>query len=120
MTNNQKLHLLYGEAQSASDRDAYIAEWATSSVFRDDVDLVDISSLLGDLWDTANLPFRDLRARTGLTQVELAARLCTSRRTVENWDGGQRCCSPTTRILFAETFGLLDVPALLDCLAENQ
>jgi transcriptional regulator with XRE-family HTH domain len=61
----------------------------------------------------ANLPFRDLRAKIGLTQAELASRLCTSRRTVENWDSGQRSCSPTIRILFAESFGLLDVRMLL-------
>ncbi len=120
MTHNQILHMLYGEAEAAQYRDAYIAEWAASSVFREDADPAKIVMHLGGLWDTANLPFRDLRARTGLTQVELAARLCTSRRTVENWDSGQRSCSPTIRILVAETFGLLDVPALLNCLAENQ
>lgn len=113
MTKNQKLYFLFGEAINAPDCDLYVSEWSTSSIFRDCPDAVRVPYLLRCLWDVANLPFRDLRAKIGLTQAELASRLCTSKRTVENWDSGQRSCSPTIRILFAESFGLLDVHMLL-------
>lgn len=43
---------------------------------------------------------RDLRAKLGLTQVELAERMDVTRITVANWESGRSPCSgPAAKLL---------------------
>ena len=39
-------------------------------------------------------PIRSIRAETGLSQVAFGAALHTPRRTIEEWEAGNRSCPP--------------------------
>ena len=66
--------------------------------------------MLGQLWDAAHLTIRDIRAHTGLSQAAFAVRYCIPRRTVENWEAGDRQCADYVRLLLAEAAGLYARP----------
>ena len=66
--------------------------------------------MLGQLWDTAHLTIQDIRAHTGLSQAAFAVRYCIPRRTVENWESGDRQCADYVRLLLAEAVGLYTRP----------
>lgn len=107
MTDKQ-IYILAGEAANYTDRDAFVSDAALSSIFGDNDALPtpSIISQCGIIWDAVNLPFHDLRAQMGLTQIQLSERLCAPRRTVENWEY-RDTCPVYIRLLIARVwFGL--------------
>lgn len=40
------------------------------------------------------MTFKELRALSGMSQRKFAAYFGISRRTIENWDSGDRACAP--------------------------
>lgn len=108
---DKNFHLLFGEALTASDRDTFVSDWATSSLFLDpedetqelDPELID---RLGEIFDVAHMDVKALRATTGLSQAAFADRFCIPRRTVENWElrGG---CPDYVRLMMAQLLGLI-------------
>ena len=110
----RNFNTLFNAASAEQDRERYIAEWSTSSIFYPDADSPDINAddlaeSLGNIWDVAHLTVRDIRQHLGLTQAAFAERFCIPRRTVENWErkGGH---IPTYNILMmAESVGVLKV-----------
>ena len=104
---------LFVSAIEITDRDAYVSDWALSSAWGDDPE-AEIPAArieaLGRLWDVAHLTIRDIRAHTGLSQAAFAVRYCIPRRTVENWESGDRQCADYVRLLLAEAVGLYTRP----------
>lgn len=100
---------LWAAALNCADRDVYVSDWALSSAWGDELKAeipVARIEMLGQLWDTAHLTIRDIRAHTGLSQAAFAVRYCIPRRTVENWESGDRQCADYVRLLLAEAAGL--------------
>lgn len=106
-------HELFGSAIEIADRDAYVSDWALSSAWGDDPEAeIPAARLeaLERLWDMAHSTIRDIRAHTGLSQAAFAVRYCIPRRTVENWESGDRQCADYVRLLLAEAVGLYRRP----------
>lgn len=107
MTDKQ-IYMMTGEASNYTDRDSFVSDMALSSVWGNDLEEIspDRVKQCSILWDSVNLPFSELRARMGLTQAQMAERLCVPRRTLENWEY-RGTCPVYIRILIARVwFGL--------------
>lgn len=109
MTDHQ-FYILLGEALVSKDRDIYISEFATSSMFDPDPDGPEpdyeaLVELLGNIWDVTHMTVAEIRATTGLTQARFAERFCVPRRTLQNWE--LRGCPVYVRLMMAELLGLL-------------
>lgn len=89
------------EAKDYTDIDLFIAEWATSSIFPDDADWKDIVLYLKYCYRLAHITVKEIRSHEGLSQEAFAARHFLSKRSVENWEGGQRECMDALRIALA-------------------
>lgn len=110
MTDKQ-FNILWGEALSVSDRDAFISDAALSSVWDDTVSTeisADRVNQLGQLWDTAHLTIKDIRTAIGLSQAAFAQRFCIPRRSIENWESGASTCPDYLRLLLALATGLYE------------
>lgn len=91
---DKQFYLIYTEALAATDRDAFVSDWALSSIWGDDAD-EDIQSRaeqIGKTWDVAHMSVQDLCSRAGIGQSELSRKFCIPLRTVQNWFGGQNRC----------------------------
>ena len=99
-------YILVGEAQNETDRDAFVSDWALSSMWGEDADLDKAANQCGKAWDAVHKPMAEIRASMGLTQVQMAERLCVSRRTYENWE--YRECPVYVRVLIARVWGGLE------------
>lgn len=112
MTDYQ-FYTLYGEALTSTDRDAYVSDWALSSIWEDGED-ADIPATrieqVGNIWDAAHLTIRQMRDHTGLTQAAFAQRFCIPKRTVENWEGNKSECPAYVRLMLAQLTGLYTRP----------
>ena len=99
---------LFGDALTCADRDAFISEWALSSLWGDapDSDIpADRIDEIGRIWDVAHMTIRDIRQSTGLSQARFAERYCIPRRSVENWESGTCDCPAYLRLLLAQVSG---------------
>lgn len=97
------------DAQEAKSCELFIAERGWQEWMEEYGE--NTSKLVSDMesiWQAINMPMAEMRAVTGLSQVAFAKYLCTSRRTVENWESGT---NPPVhlRLLLAEKFGILNV-----------
>lgn len=104
MTDKQ-FYTLWTEALASTDRDVYVSDWTTSSIWGDAEDAPIPNGRaedIGAVWDTAHLTIRDIRANTGLSQAAFAQRFCIPRRTVEDWEAGRRSCPDYVRLLLAQ------------------
>lgn len=98
---------IWGEALAAPDRDMYVSEWSTSSIWTDGDDLLEVAAYLGQLWDVAHMSVRDIRTAAGLTQAAMASRFCIPQRTIEDWCAGKRTPPDYVRLMMAEALGLI-------------
>lgn len=111
--NYHDFYTLFGAATAEQDRERFISEWSTSSIFYPGenvpgINAEELADALGNIWDVAHLTTRDIRQHLGLTQAAFAERFCVPRRTVENWEYKDK--NPTYYILaLAELVGLLKV-----------
>lgn len=107
MTDKQ-FYALWTEALVSEDRAAYVSDWCLSSIWDDD-EGAEIPAgrveQLGELWDMAHMSIREIREHTGLTQAAFSARHGIPKRTLENWEGGQRSCPDYVRLLLAQVSG---------------
>lgn len=105
---------IYSSALSndCPDRDAFISDWALSTVWGDHVDAEIPDSRLdqiGQIWDSAHIPLLELRHLFGLTQGDFYSRFAFPRRTWQNWESGVTACPPYIRLLLAHAAGLIDL-----------
>lgn len=111
MTNNL-LHLLYAEARSYADVDAYVSDLALSSMWGDAEDAEDADTpadriaLLRRIWDDTHCSIRELIGRCGLTQSAFARHFNIPLRTVQGWCLGERDCPPYLITMAAELLSL--------------
>lgn len=93
-----------------TDRDAYISDWALSSIWGD-AEGAELPAGrlddLGSIWDAAHLSIKDIRTASGLSRTAFAEHLCIPYRTVQDWELGNRSCPDYLRLLLAEHFGLI-------------
>lgn len=114
MTDKQ-FYTLFGAALDADDRDAFVSDWALSSVWGDpegvEIPQERITAISG-VWDVTHASIRDIRACTGLTQADFCTRFCIPRRTLENWEAGVRSCPDYVRLLLAQAAGMYVRPEM--------
>lgn len=106
--SDKDFYTLFGAALETTDYDTYIAEWSTSDIFFPDPDAEgpgfdDIAETLDNVWNTAHISIREIRARAGLSQAAFALRFCIPRRTIEDWEAGRRTPPDYVRLLLAES-----------------
>lgn len=99
---NEDFSPLYQAACKASDRDTYIQEALKT------YDGPGGAELMGNIWDIAHLTVKDIRAKAGLTQPELANRFCIPLRTVQNWEQ-RECCPDYVVMMMADALELTDL-----------
>lgn len=107
---NKKFYILVGEATGYTDRDAYISDFAMSSMWEDGESNEippERIAVLGEIYDACNRSVRDIVAATGMTQRAFAERFCIPYRTVEDWCTGKRECSIYIRLMLQECIGIL-------------
>lgn len=112
--NYHDFYTLFGAAGAEQNRDRYIAEWSSSSIFYpddngSDIDAGEIADILDNIWDIAHLTTRDIRQHLGLTQAAFAERFCISLRTIEGWEAGRREPPKYIILALAELSGMLTV-----------
>lgn len=101
---------LWAEALTTADRDAYVSDWALSSIWGDDPESeipAERIAYLGQIWDTARMSVKAICKAAGLTQAALAQRFCVPKRTVENWCSGVSKCPDYTRLMMCELLGIV-------------
>lgn len=109
MTDKQFM-LFAHETQNYSDRDAYVSDMATSSMWGDAPDAeipAERLDWLGSIYDAVHRSVNDIAKASGLSHRKLSERFCIPYRTVENWCGGQRECPDYVRLMMQECLGLL-------------
>lgn len=104
------LYTLYSESANYADEDAFVSDWATSSVFDPAPDLAapDYDAIISDLraiWRATHRSIKELRAVAGDSQAQFAERFCLSRRTVEDWETRSKC-PLHIRIMMSQILGL--------------
>ena len=104
---------LFSAALGETDRDAFVSAWSLPSIWgtaeTDEIPDACIKALC-ELWDVAHMSVREIRDATGLTQAAFALRFCVPRRTVQNWELGQRICPNYLRLLLAQAVGAYKRP----------
>lgn len=114
MTDKQ-FFVIWTAALAAADRDAFVSDWALSSIWGDapDADVPDARiKQIGELWDAAHLTAREIRKHTGLSQAAFAARFCIPQRTYESWEIGERSCPPYVLLMLAQLSGAYTRPEM--------
>lgn len=109
MTDKQR-SLCISEAQTYTDRDAYISDLALSSMWGDrpkDEVPQDRIDQLGRIYDAVHRSVKDIAADAGLSQRKLAERFSIPYRTMENWCGGQNPCPLYVRLMMQMCLGLI-------------
>lgn len=114
--SNHDFYTLWGAALVAADRDVFVVDWSTSSIWGCPEDLTDdellrIADYCGTMWDAAHMSVRQIKDTVGMTQAQLAERFCIPKRTVENWcaAGGKesRNCPDYVRLMILEALGII-------------
>lgn len=106
---DRTFYTLWAEALTTADRDAFVSDWALSSIWDDEqpdeipADLIDE---LTSLWDAAHTPVSAIRAHLGLTQMAFGMRFLIPTRTVENWESGASKCPVYVHLLLLQAAGL--------------
>lgn len=110
--SNKDFYTLWGAALNKTDRDIFVAEWATSTIWGEpdtleDDDLIHIADYCGKLWDAAHMTIREIKETTHMTQAEFAERFCIPKRTVEDWCRGVAKCADHVRLMIMEALGIV-------------
>lgn len=101
---------LWSDALATPDRDAWVSDWALSSIWGDPEaaripdDRIDY---LTRLWDLAHMSIREICAEAGINMVALAARTTIPYRTLQNWASGTNRFPGYDRLLILHFLGLM-------------
>lgn len=98
--------MLYAEAGTYADRDAYISDLALSSVWGDAEVPAERLALLGGIWDGAHCTVPELIKKYGMTQTGFSQFFNIPLRTVQNWCGGQRECPSYVAAMASEILAM--------------
>lgn len=109
MTDKQ-FQAIFVDALGHNVRDAFVSDWALSSIWGDDPESEIPASCLdqiGGVWDAAHRSVREIADLSGLSQRKLADRFCIPYRTVEDWCRGVRTPPDYVRLMMQECLGIL-------------
>lgn len=110
---DQQFYTIFGAALTDQDRNAFVSDWALSSIWEDDEDIPpERIDELTHIWDAAHMTICDIRQHTGLSQAKFATRFCIPRRSIEDWESGARRCPDYLRLLLAQAVGLYNKPVV--------
>lgn len=102
---------LFGDALESNDRDAYISDWVTSSMWCDAPNAEEIPTsritFLGSIWDAAHRTMKEIASVAGMSQRKLAERFCVPYRTMEDWCRGVRTPPDYVRLMAQECLGII-------------
>lgn len=102
-------YTLWSDAITTADRDAFVSDWALSTIWDNEPANEIPEDLIGELtalWDAAHTPVSAIRSHLGLTQMAFGARFLIPTRTVENWESGASKCPPYVHLLLLQASGL--------------
>ncbi len=106
---DKRVALMWADAKSAEYKDAFVSDWALSSVWGDDIAPDEARAEYAEkIWDAVHLPLKDLVKHTGLSQAAFAARYCIAGSTVEAWCRGIRTPPDYVKLLLSLDVGLLE------------
>lgn len=107
---DKQFYVVFSSALTVNDKDAFVSDWALSSMFDDGQETVspELISDLGRIWDIAHLSFNDIVAASGASLTDFAARYAIPYRTAQHWTAGDRECPPYVRLLLAKVEDLCD------------
>lgn len=103
---------LWADACASPDRDAYVSDWALSTVWGDDpeqdtaIPQPRLDSL-SQIHRAAHMTVPDIVKAAGLTQTALSNRFAIPMRTVSDWCRGLRTPPDYVRLLLQLQLGLL-------------
>lgn len=101
---------LVQDAQEANNLEMFISErgWQDwMDEYGDDTDA--LASDMASIWNAVNMPMREFRGITKLSQVKFGIRFCIPRRTVEDWEAGISSPPVYLRLFMAESLGVLNI-----------
>lgn len=104
--NDKQFCVIFSEACNDNNKEVFVSDWALSSIFEETEDLIKLSEEIANIWDVAHLSIKDIREKTGLSQVKFSLRFCIPRRTLEDWESGRNKCPDYTRLMLAQIVGL--------------
>lgn len=107
--NDKLFYMIFTDAKSVADRDAFISDWARSSVWGDAEDSeIPAYRLLemGMIWDVAHTSFADIVKASGLKLVDFAARYAIPYSTAQKWYYDLSRCPDYARLLLARAVGM--------------
>lgn len=111
MTDKQ-FFAVWGAALVEDDRDAYVSDWALSSLFApedgDQAIAPQLIDQLGNIWDVAHMSIQSMRRTTDLSQAAFAERFCIPKRTLEDWEGHRRNPPDYVRLMLAQLLGVIE------------
>ena len=107
MTDKQ-FYVVFGEALVSNDKNAFVSDWALSSMFDDGQETVspELINELGRIWDIAHMSFTDIVSASGAKLTDFSARYAIPYRTAQHWTAGDRECPAYVLLLLAKAEGL--------------
>ena len=107
--NDSIFSVLWADALTNDNRDAYISDWTLSSVWGNEPPAMDeLVTYTGKVWDAAHMTVKQIRTAAGYTQAAFAKHFCVNQRTVENWEL-RDCCPAYVRLLLARACNVIDI-----------
>ena len=103
---DKQFNTIFREACTDDNKEIFISDWSLSSIFEESKDLIKLSKEIAAIRDVAHLSIKEIRAKTGLSQVKFCERFCIPRRTLEDWESGRNKCPDYTRLMLAQLVGL--------------
>lgn len=105
MMTDKQFNTIFREACSKQNKELFVSDWVLSLTFDENEDLIKLSEEIAKIWDVAHLSIKEIRAKTGLSQIKFCERFCIPRRTLENWESGINKCPAYTRLMLAQLVG---------------
>lgn len=98
------------DAQEAKSCEMFIAEPGWQDWMEEyGKDTNKLVSDMESIWQAVKMPFSELRAVSGLSQAAFGKRFCIPRRTIEDWESGNRTPPVYLRLLLADNLGILNI-----------
>ena len=98
------------ECAAYTDRESYISDMATSSIWGDSVETEipqERMDAIGAIWDAYNRSIKDISAAAGISNRKLAERFCIPHRTVEDWSRNVSKCPIYVSLMMQRCLGLI-------------
>lgn len=107
ISDEQFNHILKAAlADDSTDKQSFINKWAYDAIFAEDEnEKYDIVQEIASIWDIAHISIKEIRAKTGLSQVKFAEKFCVPRRTLEDWEA-KNTCPNYVRLMLAQLAGV--------------